>query len=159
MLKNIAKSVLLFILGMLTFAVAAFIGNTFLKAEKPIQDGSIEDWGQICFWPDVDGLYASVSPQGCYSTSCTRPKLQTGTAIVDVQNRTIQFETHFVLVQTSRFPFPCVDNCSGGGSVQFKLDPVIPNDYEVWFGDLKVGEVNIISGRTTPRQCFENTSE
>jgi len=127
--------------------------------EKPVQDGSIEDWGQICFWPDVDGLYASVAPKGCYSTTCTRPTLQTGTAIVDVQNRKIQLAARFVLVQTSRFPLPCINNCSGGGTIQFKLDPLIPNDYEVWFGDLKVGEVHTFSGRTTPRQCFENTLE
>jgi hypothetical protein len=159
MSKSVAKSILIFILGMITFAVASFIGTIFLRPEKPVSDGIIEDWGQICFWPDVDGLYVSVSPKGCYSTSCTRPKLQTGTALVDVQNHKIQLESRFVLVQTSRFPLPCIDNCLGGGNVQFKLDPLLPNDYEVWFGDLKVGEVNIFSGRTTPRQCFENQSE
>jgi hypothetical protein len=159
MSKSITKSVLLFILGMVTCAVAAIIRTNVLKPEKPVQDGIIEDWGEICFWPDVDGLYASVSPQGCFSTTCTRPKLQTGTAIVDVQNRKIQLDARFVLVQTSRFPFPCVDNCSGGGRVQFMLGPVIPNDYEVRFGDLQVGEIHVFSGRTTPRQCFENPSE
>ena len=156
MLKNTAKSVLIFILGMITFAFGSFIVTTFLKPEKPIQDGIIEDWEQICFWSDVDGLYAAVSPKGCYSTSCTRPKLQSGTAIVDIQNRNIQLETHFVLVNTSRFPLPCIDNCFGGGVVQFKFDPLIPNDYEVWFGNEKVGDLMIFSGRPTPRQCFEN---
>lgn len=159
MTKSRFKDIFIFVLGMLTFALAAFIANTFFLAARPEKDGIIEDWGQICFWPDVDGLYVSVSPKGCYSTSCTRPKLQTGTAIVDVQSRRIQLEARSVLVETSRFPLPCVDNCSGGGNVQFKLDPLIPNDYEVWFGDLKVGVVNIFSGRTTPRQCFENQSE
>ena len=156
MSKNIAKSILIFFLGMLTFAIGSFLVVIFLKPEKPVQDGIIEDWGQICFWPDADGLYASVSPKGCYSTSCTRPTLQTGTAIVDVQNRKIQLEARFVLVKTSRFPLPCIDNCFGGGLVQFKFDPLIPNDYEVWFGDLKVGDLMLFSGRPTPRQCFEN---
>jgi hypothetical protein len=156
MLKRRAKFVIIFILGMLTFAVGSFLMSTFIIIERPTKDGIIEDWGQICFWPDVDGLYASVSPKGCYSTTCTRPKLQTGTAIVDVQNRKIQLETRFVLVTTSRFPLPCIDNCYGGGIVQFKLDPLIPNDYEVWFRDLKVGDLMLFSGRPTPRQCFEN---
>ena len=158
MSKTIAKSFLLFFLGMLTFAIGSFLVTTFIKPEKPIQDGIIEDWGQICFWSDADGLYASISPKGCYSTSCTRPELQTGTAIVDVQNRKIQLEARFVLVKTSRFPLSCIDNCFGGCLIQFKLDPLIPNDYEVWFGDLKVGDLMLFSGRPTPRQCFENKS-
>ena len=61
-----------------------------------------------------------------------------------------------MLVKTSRFPLPCADNCLGG-NVQFKLNNLIPNDYEVLFGDEKVGEVNIFSGRPTPKQCFEKT--
>ena len=158
MLKRRAKFVIIFILGMLTLAVGSFLVSTFIFVERPTKNGIVEDWGQICFWPDVDGLYASISPKGCYSTTCTRPTLQTGTAIVDVQNRKIQLEARFVIVKTSRFPLPCIDNCFGGGLVQFKLDPLIPNDYEVWFGDLKVGDLMLFSGRPTPRQCFENKS-
>jgi hypothetical protein len=157
MLKSIAKSVLIFILGMITFAIGSFVVTNSWKPENPVQDGIIENWGQICFWPDVDGLYASVSPKGCYSTSCTHPKLQTGTAIVDVQNRKIQLDARFVLVNASRFPVPCTDNCNGGGTVQFKLEPLIPEKYEVWFKDEQVGELMIFSGRPTLRQCFENT--
>ena len=92
MSKNIAKSVLIFFLGMITFAIGSFLVTIFLKPEKPIQDGIIEDWGQICFWPDVDGLYASVSPKGCYSTTCTIPKLRTGSVVADIKNRKIQLE-------------------------------------------------------------------
>ena len=157
MLLKQGKSIFVFILGILTFAVGYFLVSTFIVVERPTKDGIIEDWGQICFWPDVDGLYASISPKGCYSTSCTRPKLQTGTAVVDVKNRKIQLEARFVLVKISRFPLPCIDNCYGGGIVQFKLDPLIPNDYEVWFKDKHIGKLVIFSGRPTPRQCFENT--
>lgn len=157
MLKHRAKFAIIFILGMLTFAVGSFLLSTFIIVDRPTKDGIIEDWEQICFWPDVDGLYASISPKGCYSTSCTSPKLQAGTAIVDVQNQKIQLEARFILVTTSRFPLPCIDNCLGGGVVQFKLEPLLPNDYEVWFGNEKVGELMIFSGRPTPRQCFENS--
>ena len=156
MLLKQRRSIFAFILGMLTFAVGYFFVSTFIIVERPMKDGIIEDWGQICFWSDLDGLYADISPKGCYSTSCTRTKLQTGTAVVDVQNRKVQLEARFVLVKTSRFPLPCIDNCEGGGIVQFKLDPLIPNDYEVWFKDEYVGELMIFSGRPTPRQCFEN---
>jgi hypothetical protein len=156
MLKRRAKFVIVFILGMLTFAVGSFLVSTFIIVERPTKNGIIEDWEQICFWPDVDGLYASISPKGCYSTSCTLPKLQSGTAIVDIQSRKIQLDTRFLLVKTSRFPLPCIDNCSGGGTVQFKLEPLLPNDYEVWFQDERVGKLMIFSGRPTPRQCFEN---
>jgi hypothetical protein len=156
MLLKQGKSICVFILGMLTFAVGYFFVSTFIIVEKPTKDGIIEDWGQICFWSDADGLYASISPKGCYSTSCTSPKLQAGTAIVDVQNQKIQLEARFVHVKTSRFPLPCTDNCSGGGVVQFKLEPLLPNDYEVRFEDEKVGDLMIFSGRPTPRQCFEN---
>ena len=149
---------LIFILGMLTFAVGFVIVTAFSLVERPVKDGIIEDWDQICFWPDVDGIYLAISPRGCYSSSCTRPKLQTGTAIIDVQNREIQLEARFVLLKTSRFSLPCTEDCSGG-TVQFKLDHLLPNEYEVWFKDERVGDLNIFSGRPTPRQCFENNPE
>lgn len=150
------KNILLLILGMLIFAVGSFIVSTFIFVERPVKDGLIEDWEQICFWSDIGGLFASVSPKGCYSTSCTIPKLQAGTAIVDVQQSKIQIETSFVLVETSRFPLPCIENCAGGGTVQFHLGDLIPNDYAVWFRDDEVGRLMIYSGRPTPRQCMEN---
>jgi hypothetical protein len=153
------KNIFVFILGMLTFAVGYFLVTTFLIVDQPTQQGIIEDWGQICFWQQADGLYSSVAPKGCYSSSCTLPKLQAGSAIVDLQNNRIQFETRFVLAKTSRFPLPCTEDCSGGGTVQFKLDNLIPNDYEVWFKGDKIGDLMIFSGRPTPRQCFENTLE
>ena len=151
------RSIFIFILGMLTFAVGYFILTTFIFVERPDQSGIIEDWDQICFWQDRDGIYVMISPKGCYSTSCTSPKLQTSTAIVDLQNQEIKLDGRFVIAKTSRFPLPCAENCLGG-NVQFKLDQLIPNDYEVWFRDEKVGDLNVFSGRPTPRQCFEKKS-
>lgn len=150
------KIILVFILGMLTFAVGSFIVSTFIFVERPTPGGIIRDWERICFWPDVDGIYADVSPKGCYPSYCTNPKMQVGTAIVDRQEYKIELETRFVLAEGSRFPLPCPDNCEGGGSVNFIFRDLIPNDYEVWFRDEKVGELMIFSGRPTPRQCFEN---
>lgn len=145
----------LFILGMLTFAIGWFIVSTFIIVERPTPGGIIEDWERICFWSGEEGILASISPRGCYSTTCTRPILQSGTAIVDVREYTIQLETRFVLAKTSRFPLPCIDNCAGGGTVQFNLGPLVPNDYDVLFRGKKVGELMIFSGRVTPRQCFD----
>jgi hypothetical protein len=154
MLKHRASHVFIFILGMLTFAVGSWLWLTFIFVERPVKGGIIEDWDQICFRRDQDGIYVTISPQGCYSTTCTSPKLQASTAVIDLQNQKIQLDARFVLVKTSRFPLPCTENCLGG-DVQFKLDQLIPNDYEVWFRKDKVGEVKIFSGRPTPRQCFE----
>ena len=123
------KNVLIFILGMVTFAVGWFIVSTFIFVERPSLDGIVEDWERICFWPDVGGIYAAVSPKGCYSTTCTRPKLQAGTAVVDSRVNKISLETRFVLEETSRFPLPCTENCAGGGTVQFNLGDLIPNKY------------------------------
>jgi hypothetical protein len=144
---------------MLTCAVGWFALSTFIFVERPTKDGIIQDWGRICFWPDVDGITAAVSPPGCYSTSCTRPVLQSGTAVVDPQNYEIRLETRFVLAETSSFPLPCTQNCGGGGTVQFNLGGLLPNDYQVWFRGEKVGELMVFSGRPTPRQCFDNTLE
>ena len=150
------RTILVFVLGMLTFAVGWFVLSTFIMVERPSPAGIIDDWERICFWPDVDGINAAVTPKGCYSTTCTRPTLQAGTAIVDTQENIIQLETRFILAEASRFPLPCIENCAGGGTVQFKLGHLIPNDYEVWFREEKVGDLMIFSGRPTPRQCFEN---
>ncbi len=156
MAPNNGRNIFMFILGMFTFAVGYFIVTTFVLVEHPSPEGIIEDWDQICFWLDEGGLYAAVSPKGCFSTTCTAPKFQAGTAIIDTQSHKIQLETRFVVAKTSRFPLPCTDNCSGGGTVQFKLDRLVPSDYEVWFRDERVGAVKVFSGRPTPRQCFEN---
>jgi hypothetical protein len=149
-----SSTVLVFILGMVTFAIGSWFSSTFIFFQRPVKDGMIEDWDQICFWQDQDGVYTKISPQGCYSTSCTNPKLQTSTAIVDLQNQIIQLDAHFVLGATSRFPLPCIENCMAG-DVQYKLDGLLPNDYQLWFRDEWVGELKIFSGRPTPRQCFE----
>jgi hypothetical protein len=150
------KTIMIFVLGMLTFAVGSFIVSTFIFVERPMPPDVIYDFDRICFWPGVDGINVAVSPKGCYSTTCTRPSLQAGSAIVDTQKYKIQLETQFLLVKTSRFPLPCIENCAGGGTVQFHLGHLIPNRYEVWFRDEKVGDLDIYSGFPTPRQCFEN---
>jgi hypothetical protein len=150
------KTISVFIFGMLTFAIGYFVVTIFILVERPSPEGIIEDWERICFRPDQGGIYATISPKGCYSSTCTRPMYQAGTAIVDVQDQKIQLESRFVLVEASRFPLPCTENCDGGGSVIFILDELLPNDYEVWFKDEKVGELDIFSGRPTQQQCFEN---
>lgn len=149
-----ARTILAFILGMLSFAIGAGLWSTFIAVERPSKRGLVADWDQICFWQDQDGIYVAISPQGCYSTSCTSTKLQASTAVIDLQNHKIRLDARFVLAQTSRFPLPCIDNCLGG-NVQFKMNDVVPNDYSVWFGEDRVGEIKIFSGRPTPRQCFE----
>jgi len=149
-----ANQVAAFILGMLTFAIGAWVVSTFFPIERPARSGIIEDWDQICLRQEQDGIYVAISPKGCYSTSCTSPRLQTSTAIVDLQNQKIQLDARFVLAKTSRFPLPCIENCLGG-NLQFKIDGLVPNDYLVWFRDDQVGEVKIFSGRPTPEQCFE----
>jgi hypothetical protein len=153
------KSILLFILGMLTFAVGWFILSTFIFVERPSPQGIVEDWGQICFWAHEGDMYATVSPKGCYSPTCTRPTLQEGTAILDKQDYRIEIETRFVIAETSRFPLPCVEDCAGGGQINLNLGALIPNEYEIRFRGEKVGEMNVYSGRPTPRQCFENPAE
>jgi hypothetical protein len=144
---------------MVTFAIGYFIVTTFIIVERPTMEGIIKDWGQIYFWPDVGGTYAAVSPKGCFSPTCTSPILKEGTATIDRQNREIHLKTRFVLAETSRFPLPCVENCSGGGTVQLVLKDLMPNDYAVWFRDEKVGTLKIFSGLPTPRQCFERSPE
>ena len=153
------KSILVFFLGMLTFAVGWFIVSTFIFVERPSPEGIVEDWGQICFWAHEGDMYATVSPQGCYSPTCTRPTLEVGTAVVHRGDYRIELETRFVIVETSRFLLPCVEDCAGGGQVNFNLGALIPNVYQVWFRDEKVGEMNVYSGRPTPRQCFENPAQ
>jgi hypothetical protein len=144
---------------MVTFAVGSFLISTFIFVERPMPPDVIYDYERICFHSDVDGITAAISPKGCYSTTCTRPQYQVGTAIVDIQEYKIQLETQFILVETSRFPLPCIENCAGGGTVKFRLGHLLPNRYEVWFRDEKAGNLDIFSGLPTPNQCIENGSE
>jgi hypothetical protein len=153
------KNISLFVLGMLTFAVGSFIVSTFILVERPQQGGIIQDWGQICFTPAEGGISSTVTPKGCFSTTCTKPVLQAGTAVVDSREYKIMLDTNFVIAETSRFPLPCTENCAGGGSLNFDLGPLIPNDYQVWFRDQEVGQLLVFSGRPTPRQCFENPGD
>lgn len=153
------RTALVFILGMLTFALSYFIYTIFINPERPTMEGVVENWGKICFWyDDMGSIQASVSPEGCYSTTCTLPVQQVGSAIVNEQDFKIDIETRFVLKETSRFPLPCIENCEGGGTVRFDLGGLAVGDYEVRFRDEKIGDLMIFSGRPTPRQCFENSS-
>lgn len=157
-MKNQKKrSILIFLLGIITTAAVGVFLKMTIFLERPVKEGFIEDWGEVCLWPEENGIYAAISPQGCYSTTCTVPKLQTGTAIVNTQEYDIQLRSQFLLAKTSRFPLPCIDNCAGGGTVQFNLGHLIPGDYIVRFGDEQIGKFMVFSGRVTPRQCFENT--
>jgi hypothetical protein len=156
MASKTTNKILIFILGMLTFAIGSWVLSTFILPQRPTQAGTVEDWGKVCFWQDQDGIYGSISPKGCYSSTCTRIVQQAGTAVVNLQGQAIALTGRFVLASTSRFPLPCSGDCLGGGAVQFRIDGLIPNDYEVWFGDQRLGQVKIFSGLPTPRQCFEN---
>ena len=159
MMKFKFRAMIWFALGMLTFALGVFIVNSFLLPTRPEQDGIIEDWGEICIYQDVDGINLTISPKGCYSSTCTRIKQQVGTAVIDLQNQEIILDARFILLRVSRFPLPCTEDCQGGGRIQFVLSNFIPNDYMLWFGDQMVGEMSIFSGRSTPRQCFTNPQE
>ena len=149
--------ILVFILGMVVFAVGYFLVKTFLFPERPQPAAVIEDWGKICFWPGEQGMLADVAPNGCYSSTCTWPRVQAGSAVVDIQEARIDLKARFVLEEPSPFLLPCSEDCAGGGTVQFQLGALLPNRYTVWFCGQPVGEVNVYSGRPTPRQCFENT--
>ncbi|MCJ7535791.1 MAG: hypothetical protein MUO57_09690 [Anaerolineales bacterium] len=154
------RRVWIFVLGMLTFAIGFVLVSFFQGFRRSTQQGIIEDWGTMCFWYDDQGsMQAEVSPQGCYSSTCTRPVSQTGTVVIEQDKYQIRFESKFVLTETSRFPLPCTENCSGGGSVNFDLGVLQVGEYGVWFKDEEVGNLNIYSGLPTPRQCFENYSE
>ena len=151
------KFIPVFFLGMLTLAVIYLLFNVFGDFRRPAPQGIVEDYKSICFWYDDRGsMQASVSPKGCYSTTCTRQVSQAGSAVIDQDSFQIRLEARFVLGETSRFPLPCTENCSGGGTVIFNLGPLQVGQYEVWFGDEKAGEFNVYSGLPTPRQCMEN---
>ena len=152
-----SKYVLVFFLGMITLALGYLLITIFGGIRRPTPHGIIGDYGEICFWYDEQGsMRASVSPLGCYSTTCTRPVSQAGSAVLHQEDFQIQIEASFVLAETSRFPLPCIDNCSGGGTVLFDLGMLQVGQYEVWYGGETVGELNVFSGLPTPRQCIDN---
>lgn len=157
--KTRVKYLIFFILGMLAFAGGTFILKTFIFPTRPEKGTTVEDWGEICLWQDVNGINLSVRPFGCFSTTCTEIREQTGTVFVDTQMQEIHLTSRFILRETSRFPLPCIDNCLGAGIVLFNLSDLLPNNYTLWFKDQEVGEVMVFSGRETPRQCFENGGE
>jgi hypothetical protein len=153
------KSILIFILGMLAFALGWGLLTIFGGLRRPEPQGIVEDWGSICFsLNEFGGMNAAVSPLGCYSSTCTRPVLQAGTSVLDKDKYEIHIETRFVLAGASRFPLPCTEDCFGGGTLHFELGQLDVGDYEVWFKDQKVGDLMIFSGLPTPDQCFENHS-
>jgi hypothetical protein len=153
------KYILVFILGMLTLVIGYLLLSVFGGFRRPSPAGIVEDYGSICFWYDDQGsMQASVSPKGCYSTTCTRQVSQTGSAVLDQDSFQIHIDSRFILAETSRWPLLCMENCSGGGTVNFELGQMNVGQYQVWYGDEIVGEFNVYSGLPTPRQCFENPS-
>ena len=153
------KFILVFFLGMLTLAVIYLLFNVLGGFRRPAPQGIIEDYESICFWYDDQGsMQASVSPKGCYSTTCTRQVSQAGSAVIDQDSFQIRLDARFVLDETSRFPLPCTENCSGGGTVILDLGPLQVGQYQVWYGNEEAGELYVFSGLPTPRQCIENSA-
>ena len=151
------RSVWIFLLGMLTFAVGYFVFNVTVGLRRPTQAGIVEDYGSICFWYGERGnMQVSITPQGCYSTTCTRQVSQTGRAVIEQDQFQIHLESSFVLAENSRFLLPCIENCSGGGTVNLDLGELRVGKYEVWFRNELAGDLNVFSGLPTPRQCLEN---
>jgi hypothetical protein len=154
------KYILVFALGMLTLTGGYLLLSVFGGLRRPTPLGTIEDYGSICFWYDDQGsMQASVSPKGCYSTTCTRQVSQAGSAVINQDQFHISFKSRFVLAETTRFLLPCTENCAGGGTVHFDLGPLQVGQYEVFYGDKFAGELNVFSGLPTPRQCIRNTKE
>jgi hypothetical protein len=140
---------------MLTFAVGSVLYTVFLNPRRPQPAMIVENLGEICFRiDDVGDMIASVSPKGCFSPGCTHQVQKVGKVVVDRWNFELSFETRFVLTETSRFPFPCMDDCSGGGTIDFNLGMLDVGDYSVRLGDENIGKLMVFSGLPTPRQCL-----
>ena len=123
--------------------------------KKPEPGVTIENRGEICFKAGDNGnMTASVSPEGCFSTTCTRQVQKVGIVTMDQGDFELKFETRFVLAEASRFPLPCIDNCVGGGTIDFDLGMLEVGDYSVWHGEERVGTLMVFSGLPTPWQCF-----
>jgi hypothetical protein len=151
------KNIICFVIGMLTFGVAVILYSIFIGVKTPEPGVTVENQGEICFWVDENGdMIASVSPEGCFSTTCTRQVQKVGKAVIDDRDFGLRFETRFVLAEASRFPLPCTDNCSGGGRIDFDLGLLEVGDYLVWHGEEKIGTLMVFSGLPTPKQCFPN---
>lgn len=151
------KYVLAFFLGMITLALGYLFVTVFGGIRRPQPMDIVEDYREMCFWYDEQGsMQASISPLGCFSPTCTRTVSQSGTALVDQDQFSIRVDAEFMLAETSRFPLPCVENCSGGGSLQLDLGELQVGQYEVWYGNERAGDLNVFSGLPTPRQCTKN---
>jgi len=151
------KYMLMFFLGAITLAIGYLLATIFGGIRRPAPMDIVEDYREMCFWYDEQGtMQVSISPLGCFSPTCTRTVSQSGTALVDQDQFRILLEAEFMLAETSRFPLPCVENCSGGGSLQLDLGELQVGRYEVWYGNEQAGALDIFSGLPTPRQCIEN---
>jgi hypothetical protein len=149
------KSILFFALGMLTLGVIIVLYSVFFNVKTPEPGMTVENRGEICFRVDENGdMIASISPEGCFSTTCTRQVQKVGKVTIDHRDFELRFETRFVMAETSRFPLPCIDNCSGGGMIDFNLGMLEVGDYLVWHGEERVGKLMVFSGLPTPQQCF-----
>lgn len=150
------KNLMIFLLGMLTLAIGAVLFTVFGFGRRPSPAGSVENRGEICFQPgDTGHMLVRVNPEGCFSPNCSRPTLLEGTAILDRDRWELRFDTHFVIAETSRFPFPCSEDCTGGHTIHFDLGVLDVGDYAVWVGDERVGDLMVFSGLPTPDQCFQ----
>jgi hypothetical protein len=149
------RNIGVFMLGMLVFAIGSLFYSTFIDVKRPESAIVVENRGEMCFQIDDQGnMMASVKPEGCFSTTCTRPVQQVGKVMVDRRDFKIRFETRFVLAETSRFPLPCIENCAGGGRLDFNLGVLEVGDHSLWHGGIGIGKLKVFSGLPTPRQCF-----
>lgn len=122
---------------------------------RPEPGSVIDNKGEICFRTDEAGhMRASISPEGCYSTNCTRQVQKVGSVVLDRRNFEIRFDAHFTLAEEKSFLIPCIDNCLGGGTIDFDLGILDVGLYSVWLGDRTIGELSVTSGLPPRDQCL-----
>ncbi len=94
-------------------------------------------------------LIARAHPEGCFSSSCTRPLEQSGSVRIDTERFALHFETQFVLQRD--IGGACTADCGGGGHIEFRIGDVERGVYTVWLGHKKLGQLEVPLRGSTQR--------
>ena len=126
-----------------------------IACSKPEPGTVIDNRGQICFRTAQDGhMLAAISPEGCYSTNCTRQVQKVGSAVLDRRSFELRFDAHFVLGEAKTYLIPCTENCQGGGTIDFDLGVLDVGRYTIWLGNEPIGNLDVTSGLPPRDQCL-----
>lgn len=134
--------------------------NSLVSTSTPEGAVTLENEGQVCFYPiSPTQLRASISA-GCFPSYCTKVFERVGDMQVNTDEFVIQLHSRFVARSIAGTPNAsgqvraCAADCGGAGYLDFETEELGEGTYLVRLGEEDIGTLNVPFWPN--HVCFDN---